>query len=143
MPAWDAEHWRIMNFIFKAWRLVGKMILIFTACLLVLIGLAVLGRYSDEREYARAAVWANDMTVSVLYGEHQWDLVRIVAMSKDGHYFIVSGSVGSEDSLKELHSKLENPPSYIGTAPIYINWNVQIETNRFSAKSFLIRTPSS
>jgi hypothetical protein len=120
-----------MNAIFKFWRLVGLIILIVIACILALGAWGSFGWYSCEREYTRAAVWANDMTEFALWGEHRWDSVRIGAFSKDGHYFIVSGFVESEDSLKELHSKLENPPPYIGPVSVYLNWEVKVETNGF------------
>ena len=118
---------------FKAW----VVALISLPVCLVAFAFALLGiaSYSDDREFARAAVWANNMTAAVLSHERQWDSVRILAMSKDGHYLVVAGSVGSEDSLKELRSKLENPPPYIGLAPVYINWGVQVETNGLHSPS--------
>jgi len=115
------------RFRFKTWLVV---VLISPFCFLVLFLLAAfISRYSYDREFAQAAVWANNMTASVLYNKHQWDFVRILTVSKDGHYFIVEGSVDSEASLKDLHSKLENPPPYIGPAPIFMVWDVQVKTN--------------
>jgi hypothetical protein len=125
----------------KTWLIA---LIILPVCLLVFaIVFAIFLGYLDEREFARAAVWANNMTASVLDNEHQWDSVRIIAMSKDGHYLIVDGSVGSEDSLKELRSKLQNPPPYIGSAPVHINWYVQVETNGLSAIKSGSLTPAS
>jgi hypothetical protein len=127
------------RFKFKTWLAVVIML---PVCLLVLgIVLSAFGSYLFEREFARAAVWANNMTASVLCVDHQWDAVRLIAMSKDGHYFVVDGLVGSEDSLKELRSKLENPPSYIGPAPLFLNWNVKVETNFYPAIKFGTPTP--
>ena len=80
-------------------------------------------------EYARAAVWANDMTLSVLCNEHQWDLVRITANSKDGRYFVVDGLVGSEDSLKFTFKTGKSSAIYWATACLHINWNAQVLTN--------------
>ena len=119
---------------FKAWVVA---LISLPVCLVVFVfALVSIVSYLYDREFARAAVWANNMTAAVLCHDHQWDSVRILAMSEDGHYLVVAGSVGSEDSLKELRSKLENPPPYIGLAPVYINWGVQVETNG-------LHTPSS
>jgi hypothetical protein len=126
---------------FKTWLII---LMISPVCLLVFgIVFAEFLRHLDEREFAHAAMWANNMTTLVLDNEHQWDSVRIIAMSKDGHYLSVEGSVGSEDSLKELHSKLQNPPPYIGSAPVHIDWYVQVETNVFPAIKSGSLTPAS
>jgi hypothetical protein len=68
-----------------------------------------------------------------LDNEQQWASVRIIAVSKDGRYFLVDGSVGNERSLNDLRSKLENLPPYIGPAPFHIYWDVQVATNGFPA----------
>jgi hypothetical protein len=118
---------------FKAW-LVALISL--PVCLVAFVlAFPIFVTDSQWRENARAAVWANNMTASVLCNEHQWDSVRIIALSKDGHYIEVYGFVDSEDSLRELHSKLENPPPYIGLVPVYINWGVQVETNGLHSPS--------